>query len=233
MTRGRPEHDAVRIPSCRSAATLLVAALLLTGCSAAKDDPAPAPTSVASTSAGPTSAAPTSAAPTSTAATSRGPTAGPPPATTPVQPPTPGSTEATVPSEKVTRRKAVTLDGRGEATAGVAVTMTKVAAFTAKAKGPGEVSGPALALTVAVANGTSRPVDLGSAVVNVTASDGTPAAQLTGKPARPLRGSVESNAKATGVYVFTLDKTVRNPVTVEVAVSPSDPIVVFRGRAAS
>lgn len=189
------------------AASVLVSVLLLTGCSAGTADDSPAPTP-------------------STAATAT-------PATTPVQAPTPGSTTSTVPSEKVTKRKAVSLDGRGEAADDVSVTLTKVAAITAKAVGPGEVSGPALALTVAVDNGTSQPVDLGSVVVNVTASDDTPAAQMTGKPARSFAGAVEAGKTTSAVYVFALGRKKRSPVTVEVSISPTDPVVVFRGRAAS
>lgn len=200
--------------SARSAAVslagLLVGGLLLTGCTSSDT---PAPTSTA-----------TSGSPPPVTAT---------PVSTPVQAPTPGSTEASVPSQKITKRKAVTLDGRGTAADDVTVTLTKVAAITAKAVGPGEVSGPGLAVTVAVKNGTSQPVDLGSAVVNATASDDTPAAAMTGKPARSLKGSVEPGATASGVYVFTLAKGRRDPVTVEVTVTSAGPVVVFRGRAAS
>lgn len=196
------------VPVVAAAAT----GLLLAACSG---DPAASPSAPTSSSA-PTSPAVTSAAP---------------PATTPVPAPTPGSTKATVPSQKLTVRKPVRLDAQGEAADGVTVRLTKVAAVKAKAVGPGEVSGPALAFTVAVHNGTGQPVDLGSTAVNVTAADDKPASQMSGKPANPLHGSVAAAGTATGVYVFTLAKNQRDPVTVQVTVRPADPIVVFRGRA--
>ncbi|WP_375426340.1 hypothetical protein [uncultured Friedmanniella sp.] len=198
------------------AASVLLAGLLLAGCSGKADDTTPAP-SAGSPESGVANPSSTPVAP----------------ATTPVAPPTSGSTKSSVPSKKVTKRKAVSLDGSGEAADGVTVSLTKVKAITAKAVGPGEVSGPGVAITVSIANGTSQPLDVGSVVVNLTAADDSPGAQMTGSPARSFSGSLKAGAKASGVYVYALGKGKRDPVTVEVTVSPADPVVVFRGRAAS
>lgn len=154
------------------------------------------------------------------------------PATTPVPPPTAGTTRSAVPSATVVRRKPVALDARGQAADDVTVQLTKISAIQAKGQGPGEVSGPALAFTIAVRNGTTDRLSLAAVAVNVAASDDTPASQMTAKPAKPFTGSLDAGASGTAVYVFDVAKSKRKPVTVEVAVRPGDPVVVFRGSAA-
>jgi len=185
--------------------SVCVAALLgAAGCSS--DTPAPAPSATAASTL-------------------------PPPATTPVQPPTPGSTASTVKPRTPTKRKPVKLNQTAESADTVKVAITSLKAITSKAKGPGEVSGPALAITVSVSNGTGSAVDLGSAVVTLTDADGNPGAGMAGKPNSPLPGSVAPGGKATGVYVFNVAKGQRDPVVVDVSVNPEMPIVVFRGAA--
>ena len=156
----------------------------------------------------------------------------PAPATTPVPAPTPGDTRSSLPSKPTQKRKPVALQATGEAAEAVRVRMTRIDAIDAKASGPGEVAGPALALTVEIENGTNQQLDLGTAVVNLTASDGAPGSLMSASPAKPFPPSVAAAKKATGVYVFTVPKGKRNPVTVEVSVRAQDPLVVFRGRAA-
>ncbi|SDR75739.1 hypothetical protein SAMN04488543_0351 [Friedmanniella luteola] len=168
--------------------------------------------------------------------TSSTPPAEPPPvpassaATTPVPAPTPGSAGSTVAGQPVRQRKAVRLDAPGQAADDVAVRLTSVRAITARASGPGEVAGPALAVTVQIENGTSQAVELGSTVVNLTDSEGAPGSVMSAEPASPLPAAVAAGAQVAGVYVFTVPEGRRDPVTVEVGVTPSDPLVVFRGR---
>ena len=186
-------------------------ALLLTlgvsACTGGSDEPAPAPASSTSTL--------------------------PPAITTPVPPPTPGTAESTVPSQKVTRRKPVDLAAEGQAADGVRVQLTKIEAIQAMARGAGEVAGPALAVTVQIDNSTGRAVSLASAVVNLTAADGSPGGSMSGEPAVLLPQAVEPRSTVSGVYVFTVPQGKRNPVTIDVTVTPNDPVVVFRGRPTS
>lgn len=231
-------RGATRISAAGLLPAGLLAALLLAGCS---QDETPLPTVGGSSASAPVTSSPststshsTSTGPSGSGGPSGSASASPEaPATTPVAPPSSGSTSSTVPSQKETKRKPVKLDAPSKAADGVKVQLTKVAAIKAKAVGPGEVSGPAVALTVTITNGTDRPVDIGSVVINVTAADQTPGSQMTGPPARNFSGSLKPGAKATGVYVYTVATTKRDPVTVEVTVRPADPVVVFRGRAAS
>lgn len=156
----------------------------------------------------------------------------PPPASTPVPPPVPGKVSSTVPGRKVVKRKSVPLKGRGEAADQVVVTLPSVKSVKATAQGPGEVAGPALAVTVKVDNKTGAAVDLVAAVVTLTASDRTPGSIMSSSPARQLPASVAKGKTATGVYVFTLPKGKRDPVTVEVQTSGASPVIVFKGQAA-
>lgn len=193
----------------RPAALLLVAALGLGAASGCSPD-APAPTPVASSS--------------STAGTAL-----PPPATTPVPPPEPGSVDSTVSGRPLTRRDPVGLDRTGQAADGVQVTLASVKAIEAKAQGPGEVSGPAVALTVVVDNTTAEPVDLAGLTVTLTDSAKAPGSAMSGPPAAAPPASVAPGETASGVFVFTVPKKRRDPVVVEVSVSATMPLVVFRG----
>ncbi len=153
------------------------------------------------------------------------------PATTPVPPPSPGKVTSTVAPRRVERRAPTGLDGQGEPAKGIEVTLTSVKGVRAEARGPGEVSGPALAVTVQVANATDKPFDTANAVVTLTSSGGRPGLAMTGPPAQPLPSSVAAQSNAFGVYLFTVPVGRRDPITVEVAVSAAEPVVVFRGPA--
>ena len=205
-----------RRPTALLGALGLSAALLLAACTSDNDantpSPAPAPTS-ATPSGGSSKAVPT-------------------PASTPVPPPTPGGTSSTVPTQQTPKRKPVALEATGKATDAVRVRLVRVDPIRAEAKGPGEVAGPALALTIEVDNAGDQRLDLGTAVVNLTGSDGSPGSIMSASPAKPFPAAARARSKVRGVYVFTVAPAKRNPVTVEVAVSAQDPLVVFRGRAA-
>lgn len=152
----------------------------------------------------------------------------PPAATTPVPPPTPGSTASSVPSQRVVRRQPVSLDSSGKSADGVDVTLS-LSAVQAQAQGPGEVSGPAVKVVVTIDNTTSDLVGLQDASVTVTGSDDAPGQIMSGPPSAPLPASVPTKERVTGVYVFALASKQRDPMTVEVTVSPSVPVAVFRG----
>jgi hypothetical protein len=160
-----------------------------------------------------------------------GATVAPTPATTPVPPPTPGDIKSTLKPRKVDRRKPVALNKSGPAADGVMVSLKSVRAITAKGVGPGEVSGPALRVDVLIRNETASPLDLGAAVVSLTDEDGRPGASMGGPPASPLPGGLKAQDVARGVYVFTVKKGSRNPVTIDVSMGGSVPVVVFRGKA--
>jgi hypothetical protein len=136
-----------------------------------------------------------------------------------------------VPTAPQKTRDPVDLDKPSKAGGGVTARISDVRSITAKAKGPGEVSGPAVALTVKITNGASKRLPLDQVVVTLTGADRAPGTPMSGSPARPLAGSLAAGSSASGVYVFAVPKGSRNPVTVEVTVRGGDPVLVFRGKA--
>lgn len=214
-----------------------------TACSHPAPTPAPTPgtgpSAAASGSSGAT-AAPSSAATAASASasssgsgtpTSRG-TSGstlPPPATTPVPPPTPGSVNETVSSGPEVSKKPVKLDQPSNAGSGVSVRITRVRTVNAKAQLPGEVAGPGVAFSITVRNGSTRAIDVSSVVVTLTDDKGNPGSEMSARPARPLHGRVAPKASATGVYVFTVDRGRRDPLSVNVTLAGATPVLVFKG----
>ena len=109
--------------------------------------------------------------------------------------------------------------------------MSKVKAIDAKAKGPGEVSGPAVAVTVVLRNQSERRADLGAALVTLEDADGAPGGEILGPPAKPLPARLAAGKSASGVYVFTVGRQRRQPITVRVTLGSELPDLVFRGNA--
>jgi hypothetical protein len=134
------------------------------------------------------------------------------------------------PKKEVTRPP-VKLDRPSQTGEGATVRITSAKAITAKAQLPGEVAGPAVALTVLVKNTSRRSLDIGTVVVSLTDSAGAPGNEMSAKPADPLRGTLKAGRTATGVYVFTVGKTRRNPVSVSVTLTGEAPVLIFKGNA--
>ena len=145
--------------------------------------------------------------------------------------PTPGSTAETVPAKPEVTRKPVKLDKPSEAGGGVVVRITDVKAIKAKAQLPGEVAGPAVALTLQVRNGSRQPVDLGSVVVTLLDSDDAPGIEMSAKPADPLSGTLKAGKTTSGTYVFTVGQQRRNPIKVNVTLAGAAPVLLFTGNA--
>ena len=97
---------------------------------------------------------------------------------------------------------------------------------TVAARGPGELAGSAVAVTLEVVNGEQARVSLEDAVV--TAAAGTEETSPSdAPPARPLGGTLRPGARTTGVYVFVLPGARRVPLRVTVSLSPSRPVAVL------
>lgn len=158
-------------------------------------------------------------------------TPAPAPPTTPVPAPGGGDVGTTVTATQAPEPLAQEIGQTAEVTPGVRVDITDVSAITASSTGPGEVAGPAVAVTVGVVNDTDAVFDLARVSVNLTDSEGLPGSGMTGEPARWLTGSLEPGASAEGIYVFTVAEDHRDPVHVEVSVDPTLPTVVFTGEA--
>lgn len=210
----------------RAAAAAAVLLGALAGCSSSPPTRSPSAPGPATTAATPTTPSASSAvspeptrAPSGQRESARAPSS-----------PSPGDVNQTVPTRPISSRPPVALEESSKPLSGVLVTLPSIKAIQAKGRGPGEVSGPALAVTVRVRNDRSTAVDLGNAVVNLTAADGSPGSMMTGPPADPLPARVGSGKAATGVYVFAVPVDQRDPIVVEASIGADIPTAVFRGK---
>lgn len=220
--------------------------VLIAGCTP-DAEPVPSPPVVVSTP------APTISPEPSDASTTPSPSGVSPPATPSVTSPTPSVTSptpsVTSPTRSVTSaaptpstplessvaprpersKTPVELD-EPATTGGLTTRLVSIRGIEAEARVPGEISGPALALTVEVTNRGTRAASLSDVLVNVLDADEAPGTELTGPPARPLPARVSAKAKVRGVYVFRVPENRRRPVTVTVSVADA-PVLVFTGNA--
>jgi hypothetical protein len=113
---------------------------------------------------------------------------------------------------------------------GVRARLAEIRAVDAHARIPGEVSGPALRVTVELTNTTASPLSVDGVAVNLyTGADGAPSSPVTEQDGTPLHGSLAPGASAQGVYAFTVPVDQRDLVTVTVAVGPQAGTAVFSG----
>lgn len=127
----------------------------------------------------------------------------------------------------------VPLDEVADFGTGVTARVDSVDAIEAQAQGPGEVSGPGVAIDVTVTNDSSAPVDLALFLVNLTDGDGNPGIPMLGDPAEPVEGTLAPGGSVSGTYVFTVDEDARDGVRIEASYSTDAPVVVFEGDVAT
>jgi hypothetical protein len=229
----RSHTSAGRSPRRRlalGAVLLLVAAALVTllltvgGSDDADGEAAP---SAQAASAAPTSAAPTPAAPTSAAPTSAAPATVVPAADTPE--PTGPTADA---DEGPPSLSPVALDQPAAVGNGITAEVVDLEAIDGSAVGPGNVAGPALRVTVRIANGTDAPVALGGVAVDLASGpELVPASPLGDASATPFSGTVEAGGTAEGVYVFSIAEADRAEITLSVGYQAGAPFLVFTGAA--
>jgi hypothetical protein len=116
---------------------------------------------------------------------------------------------------------------------GVFARLVAVDAVDAAAHAPGEIAGPALAVTVELTNDGAEPVSLDSVAVNVAAGpDGAPAAPIADGATAPLAGALAPGDSARATYVFTVPVELRDVVVVTVSYGQGAATAVFSGPAA-
>ena len=133
-------------------------------------------------------------------------------------------TAAPLPTQEASVGETVAFD------TGISVVIDSVKATTVEAKTPGEVSGPAVIVTVTAKNGTKEAQSLESAVVMLSAQDGEPGIGTTAGDPQPLSGSLEPGKSATGRYVFMLGSAAGRPVSVSVNYAAGEPVAIFTGK---
>lgn len=211
----------------RAAATLATATTLtfaLAGCSGSSSSPSAA---TATTAGAAVSSASTASLPGSRS-TSSGPQSSGSAATTASG----GGTQGpTVPQRTQETRAPISLTAHGNFGGNVTGAIADVTSIKATAKLPGEVSGPGLAVAIALTNGSTRPIDVNNTVVNVAyGALKAPGSPMSGPPSSPFRGTLAPGKTASAVYVFAVAAQKSGAlVRVEVSYSPLAPIVVFSG----
>jgi hypothetical protein len=139
------------------------------------------------------------------------------------------ATGATVPVEPVQTLAPVPLESVGDFRTGLTVQLASISAVEAEAKAPGEISGPALRVTVDAANDAGEAVSLDGVVVFLSyGDDRTPASQF-GSSSDPLVGDLAPGGSRTGTYVFSVPPDQRDDVRVEISYTGSAPTVAFTG----
>jgi hypothetical protein len=153
--------------------------------------------------------------------------------TAPIPPPGGnGDVNQTVETQEVSVNAPVALSSTATVAQGVDVSLASIEGTTADAVGPGEIAGPAVAVTVQVSNDTTESVPLDGYSVSLTDSDGQVAIPTTGGSASPLAGELAPGQSATGVYVFTVAQDKRSSVSISVNDAREATTVVFTGSAA-
>jgi hypothetical protein len=114
---------------------------------------------------------------------------------------------------------------------GVEVSVIKFRPVTAEPIGPGEVGGPAVAASISLKNGSNAPIDLSTVSVALLGSDGSPGVLTTGGEAAPFQGLIAPGETKRGVYVFTLRKSLRKPVTVQIQYGAGQTVAQLSGNA--
>jgi len=158
------------------------------------------------------------ASPGSTAAPTIAPTSAPTPAATQPLTPVPSKSRTTLAPAAPSRTVTVG--------AGARAVLIKSRNVTITGQGPGELSGPGVALTLQVTNGASTPLDLDAVTVSASIR-GQEASSSDAAPAKPFGGRLAAGAKAQAVYVFVLPAGARRPVGVVVSLAPDLPVARF------
>lgn len=151
------------------------------------------------------------------------------PVTTTVPPPVPGNVSQIVPSKPVHTLAKVPLSQTVTVAAGVVISISEIKAVNAVSHVPGDVNGPAVQITVAIKNTSSKALNVNSAEVDVSDSKGDPGIPVTTSESRIFSGSVAPGAEATGVYVFRVAADRRDPITVTASYTGAGPVAQFAG----
>lgn len=116
----------------------------------------------------------------------------------------------------------------------VTVHVASIKAVTVKGRGPGELSGPAVAVTLVLVNGTSKPLDATNSVVTATyGASRTPAVDSSSSPSNPWRGTVAAGGTSSGTYVFLVPDKQRRSVQLTISYDPTKPVVLLQGNASA
>lgn len=113
---------------------------------------------------------------------------------------------------------------------GVEVELARIERVEGIASAPGEISGPAVRITVRVTNGSATDVNAGLVAVNAYyGAARTPANSLMQPGGNPFGGTIAPGSSAEGVYLFEADDAELADVLIGVDAVPGQPTFTFRG----
>jgi hypothetical protein len=122
------------------------------------------------------------------------------------------------------------LKDKGELGNGVTIKVSKIESVKGVARGPGEVAGPALRISIHVDNESRKTIPMNLALVNVYYGKGRlPASPLSAPGAAPLSNPIPPSKSDTGKYVFGVPKDQRSNLQVEFSYTTEAPTVLFSG----
>lgn len=209
-----------------------VCALALTGCSIestpVRGTPSAAPSSPDASYHGTSTAPATSASsPTRTASPSASPTRTVSIRATPSH--SSSSTAGVSGSQQFPRLAPIAPDGTVKAD-NLSIKLTKIEHVAGEPTGIGEIKGPALRLTISIANDGATTLNLGRVVVNAYYGKGlSPAGTFQHPGGKPFEGDLRSGGTATSVVLFAVPEDEQGDVTVTVSYKTGRPAATFKG----
>jgi len=162
-------------------------------------------------------------APTAPAPTDVEPT---PVVVTPGPPPPPGATGA--PVVGISTLPPVPVGEPAQFGDGLVANVVKVDELQLEARGPGEIAGPGVGVTVELKNESTNPIDLGGIAVNASYANGVPAGASDATPSAAVAGALPPGETRQGVYVFQVPREDAASLVVEVNYNGSPNVVLIR-----
>lgn len=121
---------------------------------------------------------------------------------TAVPAPGPGTISDEVPSMAPGPLVTVSMTETADVQDNVSIQVDKASSLVAKAQTPGEISGPAIAFTVSIHNGSGKPINIDSVMATLLEKDGNLGMPTTSDPYHPFSGDLAPGASAEGTYIF-------------------------------
>ena len=112
---------------------------------------------------------------------------------------------------------------------GVGIELTSIDSVEVEGRLPGEISGPGLAITIEITNGSEAEIQLDNVTVDLTDATGASASPATPQGEENLSGPLAVGASTTGTYLFTLRAEDRAGATLRVSYTADAPTVLFTG----
>ncbi len=144
-------------------------------------------------------------------------------------PPSPGSLDP-VPYQEVTPEAAGALTAVADFGTGLSVRATRFEAVRSDASRPGEISAPAVRVTLRAENDSARAIRVATMIVTADhGPDRTPAIAVAKPGGEPFAGELAPGASARGVYLFNVPEEDRGRVRLTLSYTTEAPTLVLAG----